>query len=53
VRISKDSAQAAKVIAELGVRVEITADKTVVRLGGIQAKATPVLASTASASATP
>jgi hypothetical protein len=53
VRISKDSAQAAKVIAELGVRVEITADKTVVRLGGIQAKATPVLASAASASATP
>jgi hypothetical protein len=53
VRISKDSAQAAKLIADLGVRAEVTADKTVVRLGGIQAKPTPVLASAASTVATP
>jgi hypothetical protein len=53
VRISKDSAQAAKVVAELGLSVEVTADKSVVRLGGIQAKPTPVLASAASAVATP
>jgi hypothetical protein len=53
VRISKDSAQAAKVLADLGLRVEVTADKPVVRVGGIQAKPTPVLASVASASATP
>ena len=32
------SAAAAKVVAELGVRVEVTADKTVVRLGAIQAR---------------
>jgi hypothetical protein len=53
VRIAKDSAQAAKILDDLGVRVEITADKTVVRLGGIQAKARPVLASAATAAATP
>jgi hypothetical protein len=53
VRISKDSAQAAKVLTDLGLRVEVTADKTVVRVGGIQAKPTPVLASAAPASATP
>jgi hypothetical protein len=53
VRISKDSAQAAKVLADLGLRVEVTADKTVVRVGGIQAKPTPLLASAASAPATP
>ena len=53
VRISKDSAQAAKLLADLGVRAELTADKTVVRLGGIQAKPTPVLASAGSAVATP
>jgi hypothetical protein len=53
VRISKDSAQAAKLLADLGVRAELTADKTVVRLGGIQAKPTPILASAGSAVATP
>jgi hypothetical protein len=53
VRISKESAQAAKLLVDLGVRAELTADKTVVRLGGIQAKPTPVLASAGSAAATP
>ena len=53
VRISKDSAQAAKLVADLGLRVEVTADKTVVRVGGIQAKPTPLLASAASAPTTP
>ena len=52
-RISKDSAQAAKVLAELGVHLQVTADKTVVRLGGIQARAAPVMASAGAAPATP
>ena len=53
VRISKDSAQAAKVLAELGVHLQVTADKAVVRLGGIQARAAPVMASAGAAPATP
>ncbi|MEP7130709.1 MAG: carboxypeptidase-like regulatory domain-containing protein [Sphingomicrobium sp.] len=52
-RIAKESAVAAKVLDVLGVRVEITADKTVARLGGIQAKPTPVLASAGAAAASP
>ena len=53
VRIAKDSAQAAKLLDDLGVRVEITADKTVARLGGIQARPRPVLASAGLAAASP
>ena len=53
VRISKDSAIAAKLIAELGVRLDVTADKAIVRLGGIQAVPAPVLASAGAAPATP
>jgi hypothetical protein len=53
VRIGKDSAQAAKIIADLGVKIEVTADKSVVRLGGIQARPLPVLAAAGSAAATP
>ena len=53
VRIAKDSAQAAKVVADLGLRLEVSADKAVVRLGGIQTRPLPVLASVAAAPATP
>ena len=53
VRIAKGSAQAAKVVADLGLRVEVSADKAVVRLGGIQARPFPLLASVAAAPATP
>lgn len=53
VRIAKDSARAAKVIGELGVRLELTADKAVVRLGAIQATPMSALASAESAPATP
>jgi hypothetical protein len=53
VRIAKDSAQAAKILADLGIHVEITAEKTVVRLGGIQATPVPVMASAGAAPATP
>jgi hypothetical protein len=53
VRIAKDSAQAAKVIADLGLHLEVTAEKAVVRLGTIQATPVPVLASAGTAPATP
>jgi hypothetical protein len=53
VRIARDSAQAAKVLAELGLHVEITADRAVVRLGAIQPKPLPVIASAAAVPATP
>jgi hypothetical protein len=52
-RIAKDSAQAAKVLADLGVTLQVTADKTVVRLGGVQARPVPMLASAGPASASP
>ena len=54
VRIAQPSATAAKVIADLGVRLELTADKSIVRLGAIQMRPLPVLATAAlSAPATP
>src|SRR5439155_25610058 len=53
VRIAKDSAQAARVLADLGVTLQVTADKSVIRLGGIQARPVPVLASAGTASASP
>ena len=52
-RIAKDSAQAAKVLADLGVTLQVTAEKTVVRLGGVQARPVPMLASAGPASASP
>jgi hypothetical protein len=53
VRISKDSARAAKVLADLGIHLQVTADRAVVRLGGIQARVARVLASAGGAPATP
>jgi len=54
VRVAQPSATAAKVIADLGVRLEISADKSIVRLGAIQMRPLPVLATAdVSAPATP
>jgi hypothetical protein len=53
IRIGKNSATAAKLAPDLGVHLKVTADKAVVRLGGIQAKSLPVLASAGAAAATP
>jgi hypothetical protein len=53
VRVSRDSATAAKIVTELGIRLTITADKSVVRLGAIQVTALPTLASAMTAQATP
>src|SRR5262249_47832369 len=53
VRIAKDSAIAAKVSEQLGVRVQVTAEKAIARLGGIQVTPLTVLASAGAAPATP
>jgi hypothetical protein len=53
VRIAKDSAQAAKVLTELGLHLDVTADRAIVRLGAIQPKPLPVIASAGAAPATP
>ena len=53
IRIAKPSAKAARLQAEIGVRVEVTANRAVVRLGGIQVRPMPVLASAGSDVGTP
>jgi hypothetical protein len=45
VRIAKDSASSAKLLPDLGLRVEVTADRPVQRTGAIHAQPLPVLAS--------
>jgi hypothetical protein len=50
-RLTKESAAAAKVLAELGVQVAVTPDKSIVRLGSIQVRPQPVLASNAGSAA--
>jgi hypothetical protein len=52
-RATKDSAAAAKVVAELGVSVVVTPDKSIVRAGTIQVRPLPMLAANSMASATP
>jgi hypothetical protein len=53
VRIAKESAQAAKVLADLNLHPQVTADKAVVRLGAVQATPAPVMASAGAAAASP
>jgi hypothetical protein len=54
VRVSKESASAAKILADLGVKLEVKPDKPVLRLGSIAARPVPQLAAAGnSASATP
>jgi hypothetical protein len=52
-RIASDSAVAAKVASELGVRLEISDTKSVVRLGAIQPTALPLIASAATIPGSP
>src|SRR4051794_25213035 len=47
IRVSKDSAAAAKILADVGIALQVSADKAVVRLGSIQVRPLPILASTA------
>jgi hypothetical protein len=53
IRMSKESASAAKLAPELGIRLQVSADKSVVRLGSIEVKPPSVVASAAMPSATP
>jgi hypothetical protein len=52
-RVTKESAAAAKVLAELGVRITVTPDKSIVRLGAIQVRPQPVLAANGAVPANP
>jgi hypothetical protein len=53
VRVGRDSANAAKIIADLGAQATVTPERSVVRLGAIHVTAIPAVASAAAASATP
>ncbi|MFL6746334.1 MAG: hypothetical protein ACJ8EO_09970, partial [Sphingomicrobium sp.] len=44
IRASKDSAVAAKISADLGIGVTVTAEKSVIRLGAIHVRPAPVIA---------
>jgi hypothetical protein len=53
IRVARDSAVAAKISAELGTALRVTAEKAVVRLGAIPVTPLPVIASAAVAPASP
>jgi hypothetical protein len=53
VRIAQLSAAAAKVVSELGVQIELNANKSIARLGPISVRPLPVLASTTPPIASP
>jgi hypothetical protein len=53
IRVAKDSASAAKINADLGIHFEITPEKTVIRLGSVQAVPQAHLAEAGSAAARP
>jgi hypothetical protein len=50
IRVSRDSAAAARIVAELGLSATLTPEKTVVRLGAVHVTAAPVIASAAAPS---
>jgi hypothetical protein len=52
IRVSADSAAAAKIAVDLGIRFVVSADKSVVRLGTIQATPNAHLAQAAAAAST-
>jgi hypothetical protein len=49
IRVSSQSASAAKIARELGVHVEVTPDKSVIRVGSVKAVPAPQLASASAA----
>jgi hypothetical protein len=53
VRVAKSSADAARIIAELGIAATVSPDKSVDRLGAIHVAPTPVIASASVSSANP
>ena len=52
VRIAKDLAASAKLVADLGLKLEVTPDKAVVRIGAIYPTPLPVLAAAGAVQAT-
>jgi hypothetical protein len=52
-RVTKDSAAAAKIASELGTRITVRPDKSIVRLGAIAVRPLPVLASAGPSPAAP
>jgi hypothetical protein len=53
VRVTKDSAAAAKIATDLGVRLSVAPDKSIVRAGAIQVRPLPVLAAAGPSPAAP
>ncbi|HVM23482.1 MAG TPA: hypothetical protein VM308_09340 [Sphingomicrobium sp.] len=53
VRVAADSAAAAKILPELGLRIEVTADRAVLRLGSVAVSPTPQIAAAGGAPSTP
>ncbi len=53
IRVSAQAAAAAKIAADLGIRLEITPDKGIVRIGTVVARPIPQLASAGAAALTP
>jgi len=53
VRVSKDSAAAAKIAADFGVHCKVTPDKSIVRLGAIPVSPAPQIAAAALAPKAP
>jgi len=49
IRVAQSSAASAKIVADLGVTLQVTAQKAIVRLGAIRARPVPVIASVGAA----
>ena len=52
-RVSRDSAVAAKILPDLNLKATVTPEKSIVRLGAVHVIPVPAVASAASATATP
>ena len=53
VRVSKESAVAAKILPELNLRASVTAEKSIVRLGAVHVTALPAVAASGAPTTTP
>ena len=53
IRVSKESAAAAKILQDLNLRASVTAEKSIVRLGSVHVTAVPVVAAASTAAVTP
>jgi hypothetical protein len=53
IRVTKESAAAAKLATELGIRISVTPDKSIVRVGAVHVRPLPLLAANGQGPATP